>query len=92
MADVIDLTERRAAKTLPPKVLHTPVTMAAWTWYEDCATNFVHVYNDYIFYMARDETTEQERINLADALHEANDRLFDAAKAYDESFRTQAKK
>ncbi|MFI5037459.1 MAG: hypothetical protein ACHP93_03190 [Solirubrobacterales bacterium] len=32
------------------------------------------------------QTTEQERINLAANLHEANDRLIDAARAYDESF------
>jgi len=85
MADVIDITAERA-KRIPPKAQHTPVTAAAWLHYEDMALAYIHVFVDYQTFFERAETTDVEKQNLADNLHRANDDLFDAAKAYDESF------
>lgn len=84
MDNVIDIAERR--KRIPPKAQHTPVTEAYWLNYEDKALAYAHVLGDYFAYFNRAETTDVERQNLADNLHRANDDLFDAAKAYDESF------
>ncbi|MGO9846158.1 MAG: hypothetical protein ACLPKT_06035 [Methylocella sp.] len=88
MADVIDIAAERT-KRLPPDAA-TPVTAAAWLYYEDKALAFTHVFADYMTYFDRAETTDEERRNLANNLHIANDELFEAAKAYDESFGMQA--
>ncbi len=89
MADVIDIAERRAAKKSPSRDGDTPVTAAAWLFYEDAAQAFVHMFIDYQLYFDRAETTDEQRRNLAYNLHRANDDLFEAAKAYDESFGMQ---
>lgn len=88
MADVIDLAERRAAKKFPSG--DTPVTAAYWLNYEDKALAFTHVFADYMAFFDRAETTDEQRRNLAENLHRANDDLWEAARAYDESFGTQA--
>lgn len=85
MAEVINLTERRAAKSAPQPGTGG-ITAAAFAWYLDCALAFTHVLADYNAYFDRSETTDEQRINLAANLHAANDALFDAAEAYDESF------
>lgn len=87
MGEVINIIERRAAKSSPqPDTSTTPITAAAWLYYEDCALAFTHVFADYQTYFDRVETTDVERQNLANNLHIANDNLFAAAQAYDELF------
>ncbi len=87
MGELIDITAERA-KRLPPNAT-TPTTAAAWLWYEDMALAFIHTFVDYQTYFGRAETTDEQRRNLADNLHRANDDLFDAAQKYDESFGMQ---
>lgn len=90
MAEVIDLNEQRAKRMVPPEARHTPITEAYWLHYEDMALAYAHVLSDYFAYFNRAETTDEQRQNLCENLHRANDDLFDAAKAYDESFGTKA--